>query len=137
MADITITTTAVIPGTGPLLKTVVAGEAITIGQAVYVRSSNGQAYKADANDTATPANLIDGVAVSTATAAGQSIVYQYGGILAFGAIMTAGKIYVSSATPGGIAPAADLSSGWSTNVIGYAETVSNMRLQPYASGVVS
>lgn len=138
IAALTITTTAVVPGSGAVIRTAVAGEAITIGMAVYIRDSDGKLYKSDANDSSTPDNLIDGVAISTATAAGQHITYQVGGTLAFGAILTAGMLYVSGAgTAGDINPATDLTTGWYTNVIGVATSTSNMLLSPWETGAVT
>lgn len=134
MAALTITAANIIKGTGAQTASGTAGETITAGMAVYIKSSDNKIYKADANASA-EASAAVGVALHGALAS-QPIVYQVGGPLSFGAILTAGLIYVAGATTAGdINPSSDLASGWYTNIIGYALTTSSMQITPVNTGV--
>jgi hypothetical protein len=124
MADLTITASAVVPGTGAIISYGIAGVTITQGQPVYVDTSTNTIKLADANSTAAT-ETVAGISVSSALA-GQPVGYQTAGTLAFGAILTAGKVYVNSGNAGLIAPIADLTSGWVTSILGYATTTSNL-----------
>jgi hypothetical protein len=48
--------------------------------------------------------------------------------LTFNAVLTAGTIYVQSATAGGIAPAADLASGHHVTILGVATSTTNLEM---------
>lgn len=135
MADLSITAADMIPASGASLGNGTAGATITQGQAVYLDASTGTIKLADANLSAAAAAAV-GISVSSAVA-GQPVVYQRGGDLGFGAILTAGKIYVLSATAGGIAPAADLASGWKTTILGVATTTSNLAMHLHPSGATN
>jgi hypothetical protein len=63
-----------------------------------------------------------------AAASGQPIRYQTSGTITVGGTMTAGKIYVASATAGGIAPSADLTTNWRTSIIGVATSTTVLTL---------
>jgi hypothetical protein len=138
MADLTITPADVTPNTAtsgytPVKATGVAGETITAGQSVYLNSTDNKIYKADANDTAAKAAAI-GVALHGATA-NQPITYQTSGALNFGTILAAGKYYVVSATPGGIAPVADLTTGWYSTQVVWAYSTSVGVVDPLSTGI--
>lgn len=127
MADLTITAANVIKGTGASTKTGVAGATITAGQTVYMDASDSNKIKlADANASSATAACI-GIALHAALA-GQPITYQDSGIIALGSILTAGAVYVLSATAGGIAPVADLTTGWRSSVLGIAKSTGNLEL---------
>lgn len=139
MADLTITAANVVPGARARIESYISGEAVAIGQSAYIKASDGRAYKADANASAEAAGSVGrGIAVSTASAAGQQVDLQVSGVLAFGAILTNGEIYVASATAGGIAPEADLTTGWYVTLLGVATSTSNLELIPggFYSGAV-
>lgn len=110
MAALTITTSSVVPVSGDFDK-VIAGEAITPGQSVYLKSSDGKWYKAQCDGTADEAGATDcGIAVGQAAAAGQ-----YFGVARDGAVVTlgtgtAGVGYYIGATAGALNPYADLVS---------------------------
>lgn len=128
MAALTITASAVKKGTGALFNAnYTAGETITAGMPVYLNSSDGKLYKCDAN-LSQAASLPVGISLHAALA-DQVLAYQYAGTLAFGAILTAGKIYVVGASAAGdINPSDDLASGWYTNILGIAQSTSNLLL---------
>jgi hypothetical protein len=136
MADLTITAANITPGTttgySPVKVTGTAGETITAGQSVYL-SSDGKVYKADANSSSTTAAAV-GISLHGATA-NQPLTYQTGGSMNFGAILTAGTYYVASATAGGIAPTADLTTGWYSTLLMYAYSTSVGIITPTATGI--
>lgn len=134
MADLTITTTNMIPGSGAVYEHLVAGAAITIGQLVYKNATDDKAYLAQNDGTAAEAT-IRGIAVSTAAAANQIVTIQTGGTLAFGAILTEGEIYGLSSTAGGIAPEADsATSNDYISIVGVATSTSNLLIKITNSG---
>lgn len=72
MADIALTASAVL-GSNVSTATGTAGETIAVGQAVYLKTSDGKLYKALAAGTAEEARVV-GIALGGG-AAGQTIVY--------------------------------------------------------------
>ena len=116
MTAISITAANVLKGPNAKTNTGVAGEAITRGMPVYLKPSDGRLYKADAN-LSLEASIAIGMAYGD-VAAGQDLVYiteddQY----TPGGTVVKGTIYVVGATAGDVAPAADIVSGWFTNVL--------------------
>lgn len=115
MADLTITAANVRPGTTDLNQAT-AGETMDAGVAIYLDSNDvdtdgvGKAHPADANDT-TKSKCV-GVTVEKSYS-GQPVLYaSVSAAFVPGATLTKGVAYILSATPGGIAPAADLTTGW-------------------------
>lgn len=138
MADISITAANITPGTATGFSfnktTGTAGETITAGQSVYLKASDNKIYLADANASADTAAAV-GVSLHGALA-GQPIAYGTSGPLNFGAILLAGKWYVVSATAGGIAPVADLTTGWYSTMLFYGYSTSVGILMPTVTGIV-
>lgn len=135
MADITITAANVTIDSQPVYEDVVAGAAITAGQACYIDSS-GLAQLSDANGAAA-LRTVRGIAMNSA-GTGQPVRLAKGtSIINIGATVVAGTIYVSSATAGGIAPAADITTGWYTTIIGVATTTGKIALSIFPSGAVT
>lgn len=126
MADISITASAVLKGTGATTATGVAGVAVTAGQVVYLDSATSTIKLADADASSATAAVV-GIALHGALTS-QPIVYQTGGALTINAVLTAGKVYVVSATAGAIAPAADLTTGWRTSVLGIAVSTTSLSM---------
>jgi hypothetical protein len=120
MADLSITAANVATVTGGSTSSGTAGVTITAGQLVYLDSVSSTIKLADANASITAADCV-GVALH-GSLAGQPIVYQTGGDYTTGGTNTVGEVYVVSATAGGIAPRADLASGWYTKVWMIAKT---------------
>ena len=132
MADLTITKANVIPGANATIKTGTAGGTVTTGQTIYEDTTDGNSLKAcDADVLASAA--CKGIAVADALD-GQPLPYVSAGDLAFGAILTAGQIYVVSTTAGGIAPYADLASGDYVTILGVASSTSNLAISLNVSG---
>lgn len=137
MADLSITASQVRAGAGAVEGTGVAGATITAGQSVYEDAADGRIKPADANLSLAAAKA-RGVALHAALA-NQPIRYQKGGKVIVGAAAAPAKgvIYVASGTGGGIAPAADLTSGWHTTVLGVGDGDGGIDLVPggpFASG---
>lgn len=105
-----------------------AGEALTIGLAVYKKSTDKRWYKSD-KDAAESA-LEYGITISQAAAAAQGVVVQIGGDLGFGAILTVGETYVVGEAGGGIAPIADVGASEYSRILGQATTTSNLTVKP-------
>lgn len=127
MADVSVTATAVAYDETKNNDRKIAGETITAGQALYLNSTDGKVYKADADDASITKAVVVGIAMNGA-AAGQPVSYQMGGDVNFGsAIFTVGLIYTLSTTPGGICPSVDITTsptGKSMVVLGVARSTS-------------
>ncbi len=132
MADITVTPANVLPGAGAIVKPETFGATITQGKAVH-KMANGRVGLFDAN-AAAPANKLYGVAMNSG-ADGQPADVLIGGKYNPGATVTVGGIYVGSATAGGIAPAADLATGHTVNVLGVATDTDEILVDIINSGV--
>ena len=128
MADLTITAANVgftAEATVQFQK-VTYGETVTQGQPLYLNTADNEYYKADANASST-----------TAAAAGIAILPggdgEYGiiatsGYIDLGATLAVGQTYCVSATAGGIAPLADLTTGDYPCILGIAETTGKLKI---------
>lgn len=134
MADITVTPASVLPSTNAGYGEGIAGATIIAGQSLYIDTADANKLKlADANAVA-PANLLEGVSLHGASA-GQPIKYQKSGLIEMGATLVKGTTYVLSATPGGIAPAADVVTGWTVNHVGVATSTTVMWIRIFNTAV--
>ena len=120
MADLVITATSVVAGSGASTTNGAAGETITAGQAVY-KAASGLWLKADNNAGTEIARQAQGIALNGA-AINQPVRVLTGGLLTLGATMTAGVAYYLSDTPGGICPVADVGAAEYVVQIGIATT---------------
>jgi hypothetical protein len=118
-SDLSVTAASVAPGASALTATGVAGEALTAGQFVYRKASDGKFYKADCNSATAEVRVASAV-VLTGSAAGQPVVVQTGGQYVAGATLTAGVVYYLSGTAGGIRPVADNTTGDYPQAVGMA-----------------
>jgi len=109
-ADLSVTAASFKTGARAKFKDAIAGVAITAGQAVYL-DGNGKWQLADANGTGTTA--VEGLAAHTA-AADQvlSVVYEDDDLTLGATLSMVAPVYVLSGTAGGIAPTADITTGW-------------------------
>lgn len=134
MADLTITPANVVKGAGAALdSTKVAGETVTAGKAVYLKSSDNKWWLAQADGTAEEATF-GGIALHAASA-NQPLAVQTSGEITIGATAGVGTVYVVSATAGGIAPLADLVSTNKLSIIGYGKTAALVVIDPKVTGV--
>jgi hypothetical protein len=144
MADLSVTAASVLASaavTGVNARTTaVAGEAIAIGQTVYIDTANSNVIKlADANASALT-GTVAGIAITGASAAGQPITYAtLDSAFTHGlAGVTAGAVIYQSNTPGAMTITyGDLTSAASyVSVLGVATSATQMKLKPIVTGVV-
>lgn len=137
MADLVLTPSAIIAGSGARTENGTAGATITAGQVVYLDSATtGKWLLADA-DAATAAARGQGkigVALNGASL-NQPIAVQTEGPITIGATVVAGTAYYLSPTPGGIAPLADILTGDYVTLVGIATSTSVIKLDFQYSGV--
>lgn len=127
--DLAITASAVVPSANARPANAPCGATITAGQLIYLDSTDTdsggrpKAKLADCNSATPAARVVAGIAISSASA-GQELVYVYHdpALVIAASGLTANTIYVLSATAGGIAPAADVTTGWYLNVIAVAKS---------------
>lgn len=130
MADLIITPSALPTPSGGVIS-VVCGETIAAGAPFYLDATTGKALKSDAN--AVGKKTVRGIILENGVL-DQTVNAVISGTLLLNAVVTVGTIYVLSGNPGGIAPAADLTSGWDTVVIGVGLTTTSIGLILYSSG---
>lgn len=133
MADITITAANVAAASDATRAHGTAGASITAGQALYVDPSDSRLKLTDANGAGSAIKTLAGIALHAA-ATGQPITYQSGGAITIGGTVVTGTIYVLSATPGGICPAADLASGHTVSIVGVATSATAIQMGIMNSG---
>lgn len=120
MADLSITAANVGFESGSIIETLIVAQATNHGQTLY---QNGTTYAlADADVLASAAATH--IAITSATASGQTVSAIRKGGLRLGAILTQGTEYYVSTTPGGICPKADLSTGDYVRRLGIATSTS-------------
>lgn len=113
----------------------IAGATITAGQVVYKDASDSDKIKLADNDTSSATAAAVGIAMHAALA-GQPIEYCESGPVSFGAILTAGHIYVLSSTAGAICPHADLAAADYSTRLGWAYSTSILIVDILATGIV-
>lgn len=110
--DLSITAGSLIPSTSAVMRSGTAGVAITAGQLVYKDTADGKLKLADANGASALIRTPIGMAAASA-GIGQPLRYIVSDPdLTIGGTVSNGAAYVLSATPGGIAPIADQTTGW-------------------------
>jgi hypothetical protein len=134
MADLTITAANVVAGSTANLETAIAAVAVTAGQAVYKEASTGKFKLSDANSATAEVRAVYGIAENNA-AAGQHLTVVKSGPITIGATVVVGAGYYLSATPGGVAPVADMLSGLYPTLIGFATTAAIINVDITAAGV--
>lgn len=137
--DITITAASVVPSSSAKYGDErAAGEALTGGQLVYFHS-DGKYYKADADASTDTGRIrtVAGLVPLSAVAAGQRFrpVVEDPALTIGATISMSAPVYVLSGTAGGIAPSADITTGWYTTVVGVSKTTTVINFK--ASGIAS
>ena len=119
MPDLTITPTTVVSGASAQLGAGIAGEALTAGQAVYKKATDGKIYKAKCGGTPEEAAIV-GLVLNGASL-NQPVDYQSDGVVVLGGSTTVKTTtYVLSAAYGGICPQADLITTQRLVYVGFA-----------------
>lgn len=127
MADLSQTATSVVTSGQSGVKTAegIAGGTITAGMPVYADATANYKLKA-ADATSLAKAAVVGIALNGG-ATGQPIEYVIRDpALNVGATLAVGQTYVVSATAGGIAPEADITTGQFVTLLGVANTTSAM-----------
>ena len=114
MADVS-GITSVRPTENTIVEAVTYGDAIGIGQGVYYDTTDKEYKLADASALATAKTR--GIAMTSGVDGGMGIIAKGGDVLLEGATIPVG-VYVQSATAGGIAPEADLTTNDYLTVLG-------------------
>lgn len=131
-ADLSVTTTSFVTGANAKTKVGKAGAAITIGQLLYFDESAATWKLCDANASAAAAKC-GGIAGSAAASGQDVIVVLEDDDLTLGATLSmTAPIYVPSATAGGIAPVADLTTGWYPSAVIIAKSTTKCIFKPAA-----
>ena len=133
MTDLSITAANVVRGTNAKIEHGQAGAAITAGQVVYRDTADGEYKLADTNSGTAAVRSPRGIALNNASD-GQPMTIIREGDVTIGASITAGVAYYLSATPGGIAPVADLATGAYPVVLGIAKSATVLAVKINESG---
>lgn len=138
-ADLSITSTSVVPSANAIIRNAPAGVVITAGKLVYKSATDGKLYLADGDSATAALRDCVGIASTTAGIGVQCYYVIEDPALTIGATVTNGVIYVLSATAGGIAPAADLTTGWYATVVGVGTSSSTVafRAKPLRSATAN
>ncbi len=133
MADYTITSADVkISGSNVRATTVVAGEAISEGQLVYLDTVSGK-YKLALATAEASANVV-GVSVTSAATDGYFLMQSSRNYFA-GTTLVAGDPIYLSATAGAICPHADLASTNYVTLLGHAISTSEIEINIDVTGI--
>ena len=135
MADLTITSANVkISNSNTRVVTVLAGEAIGIGEVVYLDTANSEYLLADASD-ATKA-LVAGIALTSAVDTGYFLMLTSNVYVVGATLVTGTPYYVSdTAGAGAICPHADLASGDFVTLLGHAISTTEIQLDIQPTGI--
>lgn len=120
MGDLSVTAANLVAGVGAKISTGVAGEAITAGDAVYIDASDNDNLKKCLHSGSAAQAAAVGIALADSDD-DATFSYITEGNLCFGSILTAGAVYVVSATAGLIAVVADPGSSDFMTVLGVAD----------------
>lgn len=136
MAAISITPANVELISNVKLQRVQYGEAVTAGQAVYLKTSDNKHWKAD-NSTATLAN-VSGIAMIGGAADSYGYIITpsaNGSIVDIGGTVTVGLAYYLGSTAGAIEPKADMSSNDYVTALCIGYTSTNVMINIRATGI--
>lgn len=134
-ADLSVTAANVSPGTNSVREAGVVLEAVTAGQVLYKRASDGKFGLCDNNGASLEIRTPYGIAINNA-AANQGVVVHTQGRLNIGATVVVGTAYWTSATPGAISNAtADATTGKWPGFVGFAIATTTIDVQIKFSGV--
>lgn len=136
MADVAVTAANVRSGERAQVdREAVLGAAVTAGQVTYKDPADGKLKLADANGASAAIRTGYGMALNGG-ADGQPAAAQRSGRYKPGGTVVVGTIYVLSATPGAICPAADLATGHHVCIIGVGVAADEIELIMANSGAL-
>jgi hypothetical protein len=132
VAEISLTPANVAPGADADYYRGIAGGTVTAGMAIFLDETDNRLKPADANLSLEAAE-VKGLALHAASA-GQPLKIQTAGELTIGGTLTLAVIYILGAGgSGGMAPAADLTTGWYCSVLGVASSATTLQLAIFNS----
>jgi hypothetical protein len=132
VADISVTPASVARVSGGIYNGT-AGATITAGQVVYLDAATGLLKLADANVTIAEAT-VKGIALH-GSLTNQPLAIQTDGVIAIGATVVLGGLYILSVNAGGIAPFADIAPASFVSLLGIANTTAQLTLGIVNSGI--
>lgn len=135
--DLSVTATAITPGVGALINSSsLAGATVTAGQVVYLDATATPPNWKPAN-ALTSAAVAKAVGVTlTGGSTGQPVFVLTQGLLVGGFTAVVGGVYVVSGNnSGGIAPSADLATGWFVGILGIATLAGTININIAISGI--
>ncbi|MBB5038264.1 hypothetical protein [Prosthecobacter dejongeii] len=136
-ADVSVTAANVRVSSLAVIMPGTFGEAVTAGQPVYV-GPDSRYYLTDVNVAGK--TELAGIAINGGAAGQPALVCSEDPAFTPGfTLSTSAPVYVASATAGGIAPVADVTTGWFTTVIMVARstTTASFRARGHASGAAA
>lgn len=133
MTDISITATAVLPGSNATVENGTLGATVTTGQVVYKSSTTGFWALADNNAATAEVRTATGIALNGG-ATGQPVRVLRSGDLTLNAVLTAGTAYYLSES-GGICPLADIGAAEFVVLLGLAKSTTVLAVDIQYPGV--
>jgi hypothetical protein len=133
LADLTITATSVVAGSGAAITEGTAGVAVTAGQVLYLDSATNTYKLADCNSATAAVRSPAGIALNGA-AANQPVGVLTRGPITIGATVAVGVPYFLSGTPGGIRPLADNVTGDYVTILGIGTSTTVIDVKIHESG---
>lgn len=121
MADLTISSAAVLPGVNASLAAGTAGATVAAGDVVYLASATKKWMLADADSATAEARKAVGIALNSA-ALNQPVDVLTGGDVTLGSVLTAGQAVYLSDEPGKMCSLADLATGDYICLLGLAKS---------------
>jgi hypothetical protein len=129
MADLSVTASGVLKGSSASVSSGTAGATITAGQTVYLDAATSTYKLADANSSAAASTVV-GIALCGASSGQPFYFVTEDDDFTPGATLSmTAPVYVLSATAGGIAPVADLTTGHYPNVLFVAKSTTKAVLK--------
>lgn len=133
MVDLVVTAANVAKSGQASIETGTAGATITAGQTVYKDAATNTFKLSDSN--AAGLQAVYGIALHGSLNGQPLTVVKSDPAFVPGATLVAGTAYYLSETPGGIQPAADLTTGETVVLLGIAKSTSVLNLNIFTPGV--
>lgn len=107
----------------PCAATINAGQLIYLDSTDLDAQGRAKAKLADCNSATAAVRAVAGIAIVSTVAGGELVYVYYDPALVIAASgLTANTVFVLSATPGGLAPVADVTTGWYPSIIAVAKS---------------
>ena len=136
MVDFTVTKANVLASGQATTERGIAGVTITAGQSVYKEAATGLFKLQDVDSATVEARSFYGIALHDTLANAPLVVVRADPSFTPGFTSTVGARVYGSATAGGIAPEADVTTGKMVSLLGIMTTTTKMILNPVNSGVL-